>query len=77
MKAILNHVGLARVHVCLVTQLCPTLCNTRVRSPPDASVLGILQTGTLEWVVIPSDPDPGIEPASSVSPALTSRFFTF
>ena len=33
-------------------QLCPTLCNPIDSSPPDSSVLGILQGRTLEWVAI-------------------------
>ena len=38
---------------CLVTQLCPTLCNSMDYSPPDSSVHGILQAGILDWVAIP------------------------
>ena len=37
----------------LVTQLCPTLCNSKDCSPPDSSVHGILQARILEWVAIP------------------------
>ena len=40
---------------------------------------GILQPRILEWVAMPSSrgsPDPGIEPASLMSPALAGRFFT-
>ena len=33
-------------------QLCPTLCDPRVGSPPGSSVPGILQARTLEWVAI-------------------------
>ena len=33
-------------------QLCPTLCNPTVGSPPGSSVPGILQARTLEWVAI-------------------------
>ena len=33
--------------LCLVAQLCPTLCNTM-----DSSVHGILQAGILEWVAM-------------------------
>ena len=36
----------------LVTQLCPTLCNSTNCSPPGSFVHGILQARTLEWVVI-------------------------
>ena len=38
----------------LVTQLCPTLCNPMVYSPPGSSVLGIAQAEILEWVAISS-----------------------
>ena len=58
---------------CLVAQSCPALFDPMDCSPPASSVHGILQERILEWVVIPSPgdlPDPGIEPASSVSPVL-------
>ena len=51
----------------LVTQSCPTLCDSMDYSPPDSSVLGILQARILEWVAIPFSkdlPNPGIEPRS-------------
>ena len=35
---------------CLVTQSCPTLCNSMDCSPPGSSVHGILQARILEWV---------------------------
>ena len=38
-------------------------------SPPGSSVHGISKARILEWVAIDL-PDPGIEPASPVSPAL-------
>ena len=42
--------------------------------------MGILQARILEWVAMPSPsgdlPDPGIEPASLMSPALAGGFFT-
>ena len=66
--------------VCLVTQLCLTLCNPMDCSPPDSSVHGVLQARILEWVDVPSSrdlPDPGIKPSGSVmSTALAGRFFT-
>ena len=37
----------------LVTQLCPTLCNTMDCSSSGSSVHGILQPRVLEWVAIP------------------------
>ena len=36
----------------LVTQSCPTLCNSMDCSPPDSSVHGILQASILEWAAI-------------------------
>ena len=39
--------------LCLVAQLCPTLCNPMDCSLPGSSVHGILQAGILEWVAIP------------------------
>ena len=50
-----------------------SLCNPTDYSPPGSSVHGILQTKTLDWIAMPFSrdlPDPGIEPASPVSPAL-------
>ena len=40
--------------VCLVAQLCPTLCDPRDCSPPGSLSIGILQARTLEWVATPS-----------------------
>ena len=37
---------------CLVTKLCPTLCDPMGCSPPGSSVHGISQARTLEWVAI-------------------------
>ena len=55
-------------------QWCPTLCDSVGCSPPGSSVRGILQSGILEWVAMPSSggelPDPGIKPVSFMSPAL-------
>ena len=43
-----NHDGL--MGLCLVTQLCPTLCDPMDCSPPGSYVYGILQARILEWV---------------------------
>ena len=54
-------------------QLCPTLCDPVNCSPQGSSVHGILQARVLEWVDMPSSwgsPYPGIEPASTATPAL-------
>ena len=46
---------LKTVYVCAGSfQLCPTLCNHMDCSLPGSSVHGILQTGILEWVAVPS-----------------------
>ena len=60
-------------------QLCLTLCDPLDCSTPGSSVHGIFQTRILEWVAISYSgnlSDPGIEPASLVSPTLAVRFFT-
>ena len=60
-------------------QLCVTLCNPRDCSPLGSSVHRLFQIRILEHVAIlpPGDLlDPGMEPASPVSPALAGRFFT-
>ena len=40
--------------LCLVAQLCWTLCDPMGCSPPGSSVHGILQARILEWVAMPS-----------------------
>ena len=57
-----------RVHA----HLCLTLCNPMDCSPPGSSVLVISQARILEWAAISfsrGSSRPGIEPASSASPA--------
>ena len=58
---------LKRVGICLVAQLCPTLCHPMDCSPPGSSVQGILQARN--WSGLPrpppgDSPNPGIEPRS-------------
>ena len=38
--------------VAKMLQLCPTLCDPIVGSPPGSPIPGILQARTLEWVAI-------------------------
>ena len=38
--------------LCLVTQLCLTLCDPMDCNPPEYSVHGILQARILEWVTM-------------------------
>ena len=59
--------------------LCLTLCDTKDYNLPCYSVRGTFQAGILEWVAMPPPghlPDPGIQPVSLGSPALTGGFFT-
>ena len=56
-----------------------TLFDPMDYSPPGSSVHGISQARILESLPFPSPgdlPDPGIKPASLVSPALAGGFFT-
>ena len=46
----------------LVTQACPTLCNSLDSSPPGSSVHGILQARIVPFPFPGDRPDPGIEP---------------
>ena len=69
------------MHACLVTQSCPTLCNSMDCSPPGSSVHGILQARILKWVAIPSSRGSS-QPRDqthlshiSWSPASAGRFF--
>ena len=69
-RQILNHPGISHLIkyvLCLVAQLCPTLCDSMDCSPPGSSVLGDSQARILEWVSMPSSkdiPNPGIKPRS-------------
>ena len=61
-----------------VLQSCLTLYYPMDCSPPGSSIHGFLQTRILKWVAIPSSgdlPDPGMELASLMSPALAGGFF--
>ena len=56
-----------------------SVCDPIGYSPPVSSAHGILQVRILKWVAMPffrDLPDPGIELASLMSPALAGRFFT-
>ena len=60
-------------------QLCPTLCDLTNNSLSDSSVHGILQARIWRGLPCPPPgdlPNPGTEPTSLMSPALTGRFFT-
>ena len=62
--------------VCLVTQLCPTLCHPMDYSPPDSSVGGILQARVLEWVVIPFSRGSSQPRDQTQVSHIAGRFFT-
>ena len=49
-----EHTCLYELCVCLVVQLCPTLCDPMDCSLPGSSVHGVLQARTPEWVAISS-----------------------
>ena len=58
-------------------QSCQTLCNLVDCSPPGSPVHGILQKEYWNGLPFPSPgdfPDPGIKPASLMSPAVAGRF---
>ena len=58
--------------ICVHAQLHLTFCDSMDYSLPGSSVHRIFQARILEWVVISStrgSSDPGIKPASPVSPA--------
>ena len=66
--------------VCVYVLSCVWLCDPMDCCLPGSSVLGIIQARILEWAAVSSSrnlPDPGIEPTSPVSPALSGRFFLF
>ena len=59
--------------MCLVAQLCPTLCDPMDCSPSGSSIRGVFQPRILEWVAIASSRGfswPRDEPMSPLSPAL-------
>ena len=69
------------MHVCVLNCLSSIwLCDFMDCSLPGPSVHGILQARILEWLAMSLGlrdlPHPGIKPASHLSPALASRFFT-
>ena len=63
----------------LIAQSCLTLCNPLDFSLPGFSVHGIFQARILGPVAFPTPGnllDPGIQPASLMSPTLAGGFFT-
>ena len=71
----------SKMHVVCAKALksCLTLYDPTDCSMPGSSVHEIFQTGTLEWVAMPSSrgsSNPGVKPTSLASPALAGGFFT-
>ena len=65
--------------MCLVAQLCPTLCDPMDWNPPGSSVHGILQARILEWVAISSSKEssqPRDQTHVSCVSCIAGRFFT-
>ena len=60
----------------LVTQSCPTLCNTMDCSPTGSSVHRISQAKILEWVAISFSRGSSHREIKLMSPALAGGFFT-
>ena len=72
---LLSHMGC----VCTLTLSCPTLCDSLDCNPPGSSVHGFFRQEYWSGLPFPSPgdlPNPGIEPASPVSPALEADSFT-
>ena len=65
-----------KVVLCLVTQLCPILCDTMNCSPPGSSVHGIPQAGILELVVIPLSRGSSWPRDQTRVSCIAGRFFT-
>ena len=73
---LLSHMGC----VCTLTLSCPTLCDSLDCNPPGSSVHGFFRQEYWSGLPFPSPgdlPNPGIEPASPVSPALEADSFTY
>ena len=64
------------MHVCLIAQSCPTLCDPKDCSPPGSSVHGILQARILEWVAIYSPRESSQPRDQTCISYITSKFFT-
>ena len=60
----------------LVTQLCPTLCDSMDYSPPGSSLHGILQPGIVEWVAIPFSRGSSQPRDQTQVSHIVGRFFT-
>ena len=75
---IIEYLALHRGHAKLL-QSCLTLCDPMNSNPPGSSVHENPQAKILSELACPSPgnlPNPGIEPATLMSPILAGRFFT-
>ena len=64
------------IHLVIVTQSCPTLCDPTDCSLPGSSVHGILQARILEWIAIPFSRRTSQPRDWTLVSCLTGRFFT-
>ena len=64
------------IHMCLVAQSCPTLCDPLDCSPPGSSVHGMFQARILEWVVMPSSRGSSQTRDQTQVSGIAGRFFT-
>ena len=62
--------------LCLVAQLCLTLCLPMDCSPPGSTVHGILQAEILEWVAMPSSRGSSQPRDGAQISHIAGRFFT-
>ena len=67
---------ISAVAVVLVTQSCPTLCNSTDCSPPGSSVHGILQARILEWIAISFSRGSSQPSDQTQISCIAGRFFT-
>ena len=75
----LNYQNSIWLFMCLVTQLCPTLCDPMDCCLPGSSAGGLFQARILEWGAISTLEDlsdPRIKLSSLASPAMEGGFFT-
>ena len=62
--------------LCLVAQLCLTLCDSMDHSPPGFSSMGFLQARILEWVAMPSSKESFPPKDRTQISGTAGRFFT-
>ena len=62
--------------MCMLAQLCPTLCNPMDGRPPGSSVHEIFQARILEWLAISFSRESSRPRDQPTSPAVADGFFT-